>query len=135
MSQSGNSEAITEGIRVEVSPEFISEQSIPAENKFVFAYKVVITNESSGKVKLLSRHWVIINADGDREDVEGPGVVGYTPELEPGESFEYTSFCPLNTNWGTMEGSYRMVKEDGESFDADIARFYLFDPALVQSEQ
>jgi ApaG protein len=134
MSQSGNSEAVTEGIRVEVSPEFISEQSIPAENKFVFAYKVVITNESSGKVKLLSRHWVIINADGDREDVEGPGVVGYTPELEQGESFEYTSFCPLNTNWGTMEGTYHMIKENGESFDADIARFYLFDPALVQSE-
>jgi ApaG protein len=134
MSQSGNSEAVTEGIRVEVSPEFISEQSIPAENKFMFAYKVVITNESPGKVKLISRHWVIINADGDREDVEGPGVVGYTPELEPGESFEYTSFCPLNTNWGTMEGSYRMIKENGESLDADIARFYLFDPALVQSE-
>jgi ApaG protein len=134
MSQSGNSEAVTEGIRVEVSPEFVTEQSIPAENKFVFAYKVIITNESSGKVKLLSRHWVIINADGDREDVEGPGVVGYTPELEPGESFEYTSFCPLNTNWGTMEGSYHMVKENGEPFDADIARFYLFDPALVQSE-
>lgn len=135
MSQSGNSEAITEGIRVEVLPEFISEQSIPAENKFVFAYKVTITNESSGRVKLLSRHWVIINADGDREDVEGPGVVGYTPELEPGESFEYTSFCPLNTSWGTMEGTYQMVKENGEPFDADIARFYLFDPALVQSEQ
>jgi len=135
MSQSGNSEAVTGGIRVEVSPEFIPEQSIPAENKFVFAYKVVITNESSGKVKLHSRHWIIINADGDREDVEGPGVVGYTPELEPGESFEYTSFCPLNTGWGTMEGTYQMVRENGETFEAEIARFYLFDPALVQSEQ
>ena len=135
MPQTGNSEAVTEGIRVKVSPEFISEQSIPAESKFVFAYKVIITNESSGKVKLISRHWVIINADGDREDVEGPGVVGYTPELEPGESFEYTSFCPLNTSWGTMEGTYHMVKENGETFDAEIARFYLFDPALVQSEQ
>jgi ApaG protein len=134
MSQSGSSEAVTEGIRVEVSPEFVPEQSSPAENKFVFAYKVVITNESTSKVKLLSRHWVIINADGDREDVEGPGVVGYTPELEPGESFEYTSFCPMNTSWGTMEGTYQMVKENGEPFDADIARFYLFDPALVQSE-
>lgn len=135
MSQSGSSEAVTEGIRVEVSPEFIPEQSFPAENKFVFAYKVVITNESSGKVKLLSRHWIIINADGDRDDVEGSGVVGYTPELEPGESFEYTSFCPLNTSWGTMEGTYHMARENGETFDADIARFYLFDPALVQSEQ
>jgi ApaG protein len=134
MAQSGNSETVTEGIRVEVYPEFIPEQSIPTENKFVFAYRVVITNESSRRVKLVSRRWVIINADGDREDVEGPGVVGYTPELEPGESFEYTSFCPLNTGWGTMEGSYSMVAENGEEFDVEVARFYMFDPALVQSE-
>ncbi len=134
MSNQGNSETTTEGIRVEVYPEFIPEQSIPSESKYVFAYKVVITNEGDTRAKLLSRHWIIINADGDREDVEGPGVVGYTPELEPGESFEYTSFCPLNTNWGTMEGSFRMVRDSGEQFNAAIARFYLFDPALVQSE-
>jgi ApaG protein len=134
MANQGNSETTTEGIRVEVYPEFIPEQSAPPENKFVFAYKVVITNESTRKAKLLSRHWIIINADGDREDVKGQGVVGYTPELEPGESFEYTSFCPLNTNWGTMEGTFRMIRENGEEFEAVIARFYLFDPALVQSE-
>ena len=134
MSNQGNSETTTEGIRVEVYPEFIPEQSIPSESKYVFAYKVVITNEGDTRAKLLSRRWIIINSDGDREDVEGPGVVGYTPELEPGESFEYTSFCPLNTNWGTMEGAFRMVRDSGEQFDAAIARFYLFDPALVQSE-
>jgi len=134
MTQPGNSEAVTEGIRVEVYPEFIPEQSSPEESKYVFAYRIVITNESDKWAKLLSRHWIIINADGDREDVEGPGVVGYTPELEPGESFEYTSFCPLNTNWGTMEGSFKMILKNGETFDALIARFYLFDPALVQSE-
>jgi ApaG protein len=134
MTQSGSSEAVTEGIRVEVYPEFIPEQSIPTENKYVFAYKVVITNESRRRTKLVSRRWVIINSEGDREDVEGPGVVGYTPDLEPGESFEYTSFCPLNTNWGTMEGSFSMVDDNGEPFDVQIARFYLFDPALVQSE-
>ena len=134
MTQPGNSEAVTEGIRVEVYPEFIPEQSSPEEGKYVFAYRVVITNESDKWAKLLSRHWIIINADGDREDVDGPGVVGYTPELEPGESFEYTSFCPLNTNWGTMEGSFKMILKNGETFDALIARFYLFDPALVQSE-
>jgi ApaG protein len=134
MSNQGNSESTTEGIRVEVYPEFIPEQSIPSENKYVFAYKVVITNEGDTRAKLLSRHWIIINADGDREDVEGPGVVGYTPELEPGESFEYTSFCPLNTNWGTMEGAFKMVRDSGQQFDAAIARFYFFDPALVQSE-
>jgi ApaG protein len=135
MTNQGNSETTTEGIRVEVCPEFIPEQSLPTENKFVFAYKVVITNEGTQRAKLLSRHWIIINADGDREDVKGQGVVGYTPELEPGESFEYTSFCPLNTNWGTMEGTFRMKRDNGEEFDAAIARFYLFDPALVQSEQ
>jgi ApaG protein len=134
MNHQGSSEAVTEGIRVEVYPEFIPEQSIPEESKFVFAYRVVITNESDKWAKLLSRRWIIINADGDREDVEGPGVVGYTPEFEPGESFEYTSFCPLNTNWGTMEGSFKMILKNGETFDARIARFYLFDPALVQSE-
>jgi ApaG protein len=134
MNHQGSSEAVTEGIRVEVYPEFIPEQSIPEESKYVFAYRVVITNESDKWAKLLSRRWIIINADGDREDVEGPGVVGYTPELEPGESFEYTSFCPLNTNWGTMEGSFKMILKNGETFDARIARFYLFDPALVQSE-
>ena len=134
MAQSGSSETVTEGIRVEVYPEFIPEQSIPTEDKYVFAYKVVITNESSRRARLVSRRWVIINADGDREDVEGPGVVGYTPELEPGESFEYTSFCPLNTSWGTMEGSFSMIAENGEEFDVQVARFYLFDPALVQTE-
>jgi ApaG protein len=134
MTFQGNSETTTGGIRIEVYPEFIPEQSIPSESKYVFAYKVVITNEGNRRAKLLSRHWIIINADGDREDVKGHGVVGYTPELEPDESFEYTSFCPLNTNWGTMEGSFRMIRENGEEFDADIARFYLFDPALVQSE-
>lgn len=135
MTFQGNSETSTEGIRIEVFPEFIPEQSLPTENKFVFAYRVVITNEGTGKAKLVSRHWIIINADGDREDVKGQGVVGYTPELEPGESFEYTSFCPLNTNWGTMEGTFKMKRDNGEEFDAEIARFYLFDPALVQSEQ
>ena len=129
-----NSEAITRGIKVEVFPEYIPEQSEPDENKFTFAYQVVITNEGESWAKLVSRHWIIIDADGNREDVEGPGVVGYTPELTPGESFEYTSFCTINTNWGTMEGSYQMVREDGSKFTADIKRFYLLYPALVNTE-
>ncbi len=134
MNHQGNSETVTEGIRVEVYPEYIPEESNPEGNKYVFSYRIVITNEGESWAKLLSRHWIIINADGDREDVEGPGVVGYTPEFEPGESFEYTSFCPLNTNWGTMEGKFKMIRKNGETFEAQIARFYLFDPALVQSQ-
>lgn len=134
MSNSPNSIAVSSGIKVEVFPEYIPEQSNPDENKYTFAYQVVITNEGESWAKLVSRHWIIIDADGNREDVEGPGVVGYTPELSPGESFEYTSFCTINSNWGTMEGTYHMVRENGEKFDAEIKRFYLLFPALVQQE-
>ncbi len=119
------SDITTDGIRVQVFPEYIPEQSNPAENRYEFSYKVIITNSGNKKVKLLYRHWIIINAEGDLEKVEGPGVVGYTPELEPGESFEYRSQCPLNTNWGTMEGNYTMLLDDGSRFEAVIDRFYL----------
>lgn len=120
-----SSEAVTEGVRIQVYPGYVPEQSSPELFRFSFSYRVVITNTGSQKVKLLSRHWLIINSDGDQEKVDGPGVVGYTPELEPGESFEYTSHCPINTPWGTMEGTYSMIKEDGTKFDAEIGRFYL----------
>ncbi len=119
------SDTTTELVRVQVFPEYIPEQSSPEVNRFSFTYRVIITNLGEAKVKLLSRHWLIINADGDQEKVDGPGVVGYTPELEPGESFEYSSHCPINTNWGTMEGSYTMMRGDGEKFEALIERFYL----------
>jgi ApaG protein len=119
------SDTTTDGIRIRVYPDYIPEQSSPEALRFSFSYRVVITNESDSKVKLLTRHWLIINADGDQEKAEGPGVVGYTPEIEPGGSFEYSSYCPLNTSWGTMEGSYTMMREDGEKFDVKIGRFYL----------
>lgn len=119
------SDTTTEMVRIQVFPEYIPEQSSPEINRFSFSYRVIISNLGMAKVKLLSRHWLIINADGDQEKVEGPGVVGYTPELEAGESFEYSSHCPINTNWGTMEGSYTMMRADGEKFEAMIERFYL----------
>jgi ApaG protein len=119
------SDTTTEMVRIQVFPEYIPEQSSPEINRFSFSYRVIISNLGESKVKLLSRHWLIINADGDQEKVEGPGVVGYTPELEPGESFEYSSHCPINTNWGTMEGSYTMMRSNGERFEAMIERFYL----------
>ena len=119
------SDTTTEMVRVQVFPEYIPEQSSPEVNRFSFSYKVIITNIGKSKVKLLSRHWLIINADGDQEKVDGPGVVGYTPELEPGESFEYSSHCPINTNWGTMEGSFTMLRDGEERFEANIERFYL----------
>jgi ApaG protein len=114
-----------------VFPEYVPEQSSPELNRFVFSYRIVITNEGEKWAKLLARHWIIINAEGDREDVEGPGVVGFTPELYPGESFEYASSTPLNTNWGTMEGSFNMMREDGEKFDAKVNRFYLISSEVL----
>ncbi len=120
-----SSNTVTQGIRIQVFPDYIPEQSSPELNRFTFSYKVLISNEGTEKAKLLSRHWVIINAEGDLDKTDGPGVVGYTPEMEPGETFEYSSFCPLNTSWGTMEGSYTMMRPNGEKFEAKIGRFYL----------
>lgn len=125
MQKNTSSDTVTEGIRIQVFPEYVTEQSNPEINRFIFSYRVVITNEGDRWAKLLSRHWVIINAEGDRSDVDGPGVVGFTPELYAGESFEYASSTPLDTNWGTMEGEFNMMREEGEKFDAKIGRFYL----------
>lgn len=119
------SDTTTGGIRVRAIATYLADQSQPSENKFVFAYRVFISNEGTKLARLISRHWVIINGNGDREDVEGPGVVGKYPRLAPGDVFEYTSFCPLDTEWGTMEGTYRMQSEDGSEFDVVIGRFYL----------
>ncbi|MBI5473397.1 MAG: Co2+/Mg2+ efflux protein ApaG [Ignavibacteriae bacterium] len=125
MPQLLSSDTVTEDVRVFAEAWFLKEQSKPGEESFVFAYRIVLTNEGSRRVKLLSRHWIIINGDGDREEVRGRGVVGKTPSLAPGDTFEYTSFCPLDTEWGTMEGTYQMQREDGVSFDAVIGRFFL----------
>lgn len=119
------SDVTTQGIRVGAAAFYLAEESEPAENQFVFGYNIVIANVGDAPAKLLSRHWIIIDAAGRREEVEGPGVVGQTPRLEPGQAFKYQSFCPLRTNWGTMEGTYTMQRDDGEKFDVQIGRFYL----------
>lgn len=131
MSNYPNSETTTEGIRITVSPEYVPSNSNPDRNEFLFKYRIRITNESDDIVTLVKRYWLIINSDGDEEIVEGDGVVGYTPYIMPGQYFEYESFCPLNTNWGTMEGHYVMRKESGGEFNALIDRFYLCDVNLV----
>ncbi len=118
------SDTTTEMVRIQVFPEYIPEQSSPEINRYSFSYRVIITNIGESKVKLLARHWLIINAEGDQEKVDGPGVVGYTPELEAGESFEYSSHSQLNSNWGTMEGSYTMIRDNTQKFEAKIERFY-----------
>jgi len=125
------SEATTKGVKVQVTSRFLEERSNPQTNRFIFAYTVKITNTETVPVQLLSRKWIIKDADGDVETVEGPGVVGEKPVLQPGQSFEYTSFCPLETPFGTMEGHYNMVASDGSRFEAKIAPFGLATPGTL----
>jgi ApaG protein len=125
------SEATTRGIRVKVESEFVPDRSDPNNGEFFFAYTVKIENHGSEPVRLLSRHWIITDGMGKEQEVRGPGVVGKQPRLEPGEAFEYTSACPLTTQIGSMHGSYRMVTDSGETFDAKIAPFTLAIPGAL----
>ena len=122
------SEMTTEGIRVGAAATYLREESVPQDHRFVFGYRIVIVNEGDAAAQLISRHWLIIDANGERETVDGPGVVGQTPRLGPGEGFKYASACPLRTSWGTMEGTYRMRRDDGTEFDARVGRFFLTVP-------
>lgn len=130
MAQSADSDSLTDGIRVQASAQYLPDESNPEEDYYVYAYRIVISNEGEQAAKLLSRHWIILDADNNRQDVRGPGVVGQMPYLEPGQNFEYVSGCPLNTAWGTMEGSYLMERDDGEQFEARVGRFFLVSPDL-----
>jgi ApaG protein len=109
----------------------VPERSDPAQGRWLFAYDVRVVNEGDVRAQLLSRHWIITDANGKVQEVRGPGVVGEQPVLEPGESFEYTSACPLETAYGTMHGSYQMEADAGERFDAEIAPFLLGEPKGV----
>ena len=122
------SEATTRGIRIEVESAYLSGQSSPRDSHYLFAYHVRISNVGSETAQLVSREWIITSADGEVERVKGPGVVGETPVLPPGGAFEYTSYCPLKTTVGSMQGSYQMVTAGGEKFDANIAPFTLAIP-------
>jgi len=122
------SNAVTQGIRVTVRSEYLPHRSSPEERRFVFAYTVVISNEGGERVQLRSRHWVITDGRGRIEEVRGRGVVGEQPLLDPGESFQYTSGCVLETPQGTMHGTYRMQRDDGSYFEAEISPFVLQTP-------
>jgi ApaG protein len=119
------STALTQGIKVSVSSQYVPQQSSPQGKRYVFAYTVKITNEGSSPAQLRSRHWIITDGNGKVEEVRGPGVVGQQPTLQPGEQFEYTSGCVLETPRGSMRGSYQMSRQDGAGFDATIAPFEL----------
>lgn len=122
------STAITRGIRVTVEPRYLPDESSPEAEQWVFAYTVTIANEGAETVQLRSRHWIITDANGQVEEVRGPGVVGAQPVLRPGQAFRYTSGCVLRTPRGTMHGTYQMHRDDGSSFDAAIAPFLLVAP-------
>src|SRR5690242_14461943 len=119
------SEAVTRDIRVEVLSQYSPDNSQPLQDVWVFQYTVRITNQGSDTVQLLSRHWIIVDAYEHTEHVRGPGVVGNQPVLAPGESFQYSSWCPLKTPIGTMRGTYQMVGPEGVQFDVEIAPFAL----------
>ncbi|HXH92947.1 MAG TPA: Co2+/Mg2+ efflux protein ApaG [Thermoanaerobaculia bacterium] len=125
------SDTTTRGIRIQVESIYVEERSDPQESYFFFAYHVVISNVGSETAQLMSREWIITDSDGNVERVEGDGVVGEQPLLAPGQVFEYTSFCPLRTSMGSMQGSYLMRPPGGESFRAEIAAFTLAVPGVV----
>ena len=122
------SDTTTRGIRIQVESNYLPGQSSPRDSQYLFAYHVRISNEGTETAQLVSREWVITSADGEVERVKGPGVVGETPVLAPGKAFEYTSYCPLKTSVGSMQGTYQMVTANGEKFDANIAPFTLAVP-------
>ena len=126
--RSAHSDTLTQGIRIQARAEWVEEQSDPDRGQWLYAYRIVMSNEGSTPARLRSRHWIILDANNQREDVRGPGVVGKTPRLAPGENFAYASSCPLRTPWGTMEGSYTFERDDGSSFEVAVGRFFLVPP-------
>src|SRR4029453_797350 len=122
------SEAVTRNIRVHVDTEYAPGRSDPSRNQGFFLYTIRVTNEGRQTVQLISRHWIITDAMGQTEEVRGKGGVGKQPVLEPGESFEYTSGCELKTPFGSMRGTYQMVADNQEGFDAEIPSFTMTEP-------
>jgi ApaG protein len=125
MSTTQNSSAVTEGIRVSVRSAYVVDQSVPQSRRYVFSYTIRISNEGVEPAQLRTRHWIITDGGGKVEEVRGPGVVGHQPFLRPGEHFDYTSGCVLETPRGEMRGTYQMHRSDGRVFDAIIAPFLL----------
>jgi len=118
-------------IKVEPSPQFLAEQSDPENDRYLFAYTITIVNVGDVPAQLVSRHWIITDANNEVQEVRGLGVVGKQPLLKPGESFQYTSGSSLTTPVGTMKGTYQMVAEDGTHFDAEIPEFVLAMPRTL----
>ena len=118
-------------IEISVETTYLSSESIPEENKYYFLYTVSIKNNSKNGAKLLSRHWIIKDDNGKTQDVKGEGVIGEQPHIEPGEEFQYTSGTMVETSLGTMKGSYQMIDDDDNYFDALIPEFVLTVPRII----
>lgn len=122
---------MTRAIHVDVETAYVREQSDPAQDRYVFAYTVTIRNDGGIAARLMRRHWIITDGNGDENEVRGDGVVGEQPHLLPGEGFRYTSGAVIGTPVGTMRGSYQMVDDDGFEFDAPIEPFLLAKPGSL----
>jgi ApaG protein len=127
----GMNEQTENQIIIDVETDYIEGESSPEEDRYVFSYTITIRNEGNAPAKLLTRHWVITDANGHVQEVKGEGVVGEQPHLNPGEGFKYTSGTILETPVGVMQGSYQMVTDEGEEFDATIDPFRLSIPRVL----
>src|ERR1700748_2796599 len=125
-------ESAPQPIRIEVETAYLDEQSNPRDQRYVFSYTITIRNEGAVPARLLTRHWIITDANGKVQEVQGDGVVGEQPHLKPGQGFRYSSGAVLETPVGSMQGSYQMVTDDGVRFDAPIAVFRLAMPGILQ---
>ena len=130
MNPAGSAEP-AHGIRVEVVTNYLADQSEPGDQRFVFSYTITIRNEGTVPAKLMTRHWLITDANGKTQEVRGEGVVGEQPHLKPGQGFRYSSYAVIETPVGAMQGSYQMLADDGQRFDAPIAPFRLAMPSLL----
>ena len=126
-----SAESQTPRIRVEVETAYLEEQSDPGDKRFVFSYTITIRNEGPIPARLLTRHWIITDANGNTKETRGDGVVGEQPYLKPGQGFRYSSGAVIETPVGTMQGSYQMLDDDGRRFDAPIAPFRLAMPGVL----
>ncbi len=122
---------LTQGIEVTVVPEYLADQSSPEDSEYVFSYQITIANKGDTEVQLLSRHWIITDGNGAIHEVKGSGVIGQQPKLKPGETHQYSSYCPLPTPTGNMRGTYQMVNHLGATFDVKIPLFFLRDLSLM----
>lgn len=123
----------TQSAKIDISVKvvYVPAESRPDQNYHFFAYKISITNQGSSPAQLMSRHWIITDSLGHKEEVRGPGVVGVQPKIQPGQTFEYDSACPLNASTGSMTGFYHFLGENGESFSVEIPEFYLIAPLAL----